>query len=800
VPIPNATLSLVGNRRGTGWKGELSVDAAPLKAYAPFEFDPRTQFIELPSVQIDGPNSHVSGHLSTITSLNLFEGEINVAIRDLKQYRFLLSDSQLRGSLSANIQLQSTLSKQQFSCLLDGDNLCYKDISCENLHLNSYLLDLFGKGEGELRVDGSSINLPQLSLDHAAFKTAVGPGASPFTLYAQGNFKDPLQISTSGTWEKKKEELRLEVNDLHGQSLKKPFHLEEPFKVIWSPERFKVCHLALLLAEGSLHARVDLSPNSSLVKVKGKEFPIDFASLFRPDLSMEGISDFQADVVSWENIIEGSLNLTLKRAELGAAGLKSKGSLQVHLSKNLAQIHGDLIASGGQSLSLSGSFPFFYSHYPFSIKPCRTKPFTAQVSSEGKLEDLFDFINIGAHRVEGWLSTRLLLSGTLEKPNLQGPLELQDGLYTNHYTGTHLENIQAKAQANKQTIAITSLTAQDASGEGSATATGHLLVDPHRKFPFTINAKLSDLQTVSFDTITGRFGGELQISGDTDSATARGNLTVSRANFHIPDTLPEDIPELPITFINVPEVLERGRLPTPKLYPFYLDLNVKAPGGAFVEGKGVSCELRGDLHLTGTYTDIAANGSLHLVMGEFLFSGKVFSLTEGEIIFRALPHPSAYLSITGSCALPDVTARVILRGPLSSPSLSFQSSPQLPLSSLLSQILFNKDLSEVSAIQAIQIAQTVLSLSSGNAPDMLSKVRKTLGIDRLTVGASEHDPTRLSLQIGKYVIPGVMLSWTQGATSHNLSVEVDLKKGFFAQAEVDELQQGKFSLRWHHHY
>ncbi|NGX45458.1 MAG: hypothetical protein K940chlam2_00612 [Chlamydiae bacterium] len=800
IPLPTASLSLLGYKTPTGWKGELAADAAPFKASAPFEFDPKTQFIELPTLQIDGPDSHLFGHLSTLSTFDLFEGEVELFAGDLKQYRFLLKDSQLRGSLTANIQLHSTLSKQQFTCLLDGDDLRYKETSCENLHLNTHLLDLFGKGEGELRIDGRNVKLPQLSFDHAALKSEIGPNRSPFTFFAQGTFKDPLQISTSGTWKKKSDEMRVEVSALTGYSLQKPFELEEPFKVIWSSERFKICHLGLKLAEGSLHARVDLSPNSSLVKVNGKEFPIDFVSLIRPELSLEGTSDFQADIVSWESIIEGSLNLTLKRAELNSAGLTSQGSLQLHLSKNIAQLHGDLIATGGQSLSVSGSFPFIYSHYPFSLKVCRDKPFTAQLSSEGKLEDLFDFINIGPHRVEGWLSTRLLLSGTLEKPSLKGPLEWHDGLYENHYTGTALENIQAKAQASQQTIAITSLTAQDASGEGSATATGQILVDPHRKFPFTIDAKLSNLQTVSFDTITGRFGGDLQISGDADSATARGNLTVAKAYFHIPDTLPVDIPELPITFINVPEVLESGLLPAPKLYPFYLDLNVKAPNSAFVEGKGLTCELKGNLHLTGTYTDIAANGSLHLVMGEYLFSGKIFSLTEGEIIFRDSPHPSAYLSLSGTCDLPDVTATAILRGPLSAPNLSFQSNPQLPLSSLLSQILFNKDLSEVSAIQAIQIAQTVLSLSSGNAPDLLAKVRKTLGIDRLTLAASENDPSRISLQIGKYVIPGVMLSWTQGATSHNLSVEVDLKKGFFAQAEVDELQQGKFSLRWHHHY
>ena len=142
----------------------------------------------------------------------------------------------------------------------------------------------------------------------------------------------------------------------------------------------------------------------------------------------------------------------------------------------------------------------------------------------------------------------------------------------------------------------------------------------------------------------------------------------------------------------------------------------------------------------------------------------------------------------------------LLRGPLSGPKLTFQSSPQLPVSSLLAQILFNKDFSEVSAVQALQVAQTVLSLSGGSAPDILERVRKTLGMDRLTLITSENDPGKISLQIGKYLMRGVLLTVSQGAESRKASVEVELKKGIHLQAEVNEDQQGKFSLKWHHHY
>jgi translocation and assembly module TamB len=362
-----------------------------------------------------------------------------------------------------------------------------------------------------------------------------------------------------------------------------------------------------------------------------------------------------------------------------------------------------------------------------------------------------------------------------------------------------LKQIELKAHAVGQTFHITELHATD-SAEGKVSATGEFHLNPAKNYPFFLNASLDQLETVSFDMISGNFTGDLAIGGDLSSAEAKGKLTVAKASYRISEGLPTVIPELPITFIHPPEIISRKKRSSAPSSPLKLDLELDLPGKAKVTGRGLSAELKGKLHLTGSYTDIAAAGTLQLVSGEYIFSGKVFDLTHGEILFRDQPTPSAYLSLTGNCDLTDVNVTIMLQGPLTSPKLSFQSSPQLPTSSLLSQILFNKDVSEISPVQALQLAQTVISLSGNAAPDILEKIRKTLGIDRFTIVTSENDPGKISLQIGKYLMRGVLLTLSQGAESRNVSVEVDLKKGIRFQAEMNENQQGKFSLKWHHHY
>ena len=146
----------------------------------------------------------------------------------------------------------------------------------------------------------------------------------------------------------------------------------------------------------------------------------------------------------------------------------------------------------------------------------------------------------------------------------------------------------------------------------------------------------------------------------------------------------------------------------------------------------------------------------------------------------------------------EITAQ--LMGPLTSPKLTFQSNPHMPTSSILAKILFNKEISDISHPEAIQLANTLLSLSGGAGPDVLETIRKTLGVDRLTIGSSSSNPDQIALQIGKYLTKGVLVTLSQSPTSSQIIVEVELKKGFIFQAETQEEEEGKFSLKWRKTY
>jgi translocation and assembly module TamB len=201
---------------------------------------------------------------------------------------------------------------------------------------------------------------------------------------------------------------------------------------------------------------------------------------------------------------------------------------------------------------------------------------------------------------------------------------------------------------------------------------------------------------------------------------------------------------------------------------------------------------------------LAAKGTLELIDGEFNFSTRRFTLTEGSLSLSGVEHQMPDLNLEAVTETQGVTITARLKGPLDNPQVTLQSAPPLPMGSIMSYLLFGQDISEISGFEALQIASSLASLS-GTGPDVMESTRKTLGVDRLRVVSNSGDEggETVALQVGKYVSKGVLVSMTQGTeeSSTNISVEIEIKGNIIFQIESDQHQeQGKFTLKWRLNY
>jgi translocation and assembly module TamB len=168
------------------------------------------------------------------------------------------------------------------------------------------------------------------------------------------------------------------------------------------------------------------------------------------------------------------------------------------------------------------------------------------------------------------------------------------------------------------------------------------------------------------------------------------------------------------------------------------------------------------------------------VHGNFSVLGKEFTVQSGTVRFTGNAVDPT-LDLTAQRIASDTTVTVNVTGTVNKPKLTMSSSPVLPQDEILARVLFGEGVSQMSPVQALQLAQAVASLS-GQGPDVLGSLRNATGLDQLGVtsgnpgSSSSGTMTGTTVTGGKYVAPGVFLGADKGigpgTTRGRLEVEI----------------------------
>ena len=147
--------------------------------------------------------------------------------------------------------------------------------------------------------------------------------------------------------------------------------------------------------------------------------------------------------------------------------------------------------------------------------------------------------------------------------------------------------------------------------------------------------------------------------------------------------------------------------------PATLDIKIDMPGNIFVRGHGLDSEWRGKLTITGTSAAPAISGSLEQIKGSVDLLGKTFTITRGRITFDGSAKLDPVLDIMAEASTADITAQVNISGGASAPKVTLSSTPPVPQDEILSRVLFNRGVGQLSAGEGLQLAAAAGTLAGG---------------------------------------------------------------------------------------
>lgn len=736
-------------------------------------------------------------------------GNASFRIDDLYHLQTFHPDYPFYGGLEGVASFNVLGMDQEVDLKLDLFNFYFKELHSNEIKLDLNLKNPFTHPKGEVAALFSGLRFHNLVCDGLTIKTSNLEENWPFEIYANGNWKAPLEMIANGFWRYDKGLYLFNLQSFHGHALNHPFDMPKPIDLSVGKNHLQLSDMEINFSSSKLLGKAVISDQNTDVRLILDHFPMDFLSLNPLDIDVVGFMSLEALFTQNKRSTEGFLNLDIENIEVVPLGEenaeKAAGFAKATLNGNKLAFEGQLLIGGEHIIEGKGEVPFVMELSKLHFALPRHLPMRAEFIYDAKAEEILDFVSTGPHRLEGDVKCHLLFNQTFEHPQIQGACELKNGVYENYYTGTHLKDIYAKFIAKKDHLILESVTGNDGQ-KGTFLGKGDFAIDPDKHYPYNMHLTFTNLLTVKIDLVTATGDGEINVKGDSRSGLATGNLQVVRADFSIPEKIPQSIPVLDATYINEPKIKrkERKKIARKTAYPMHLQMTILAPSNIFINGRGLASEWLGTFKIGGTYDDIIAKGKLELKNGEFVFSGRAFELVNGSLNFTGQSNVPPYLDLSGKNDQKGALIFANLKGPLNAPRLTFKSIPSLPISAILSLLIFGQDISEISVFQAGQLAAAAATLA-GEGPDILELARKTLGVDRLAVitkvtGEGEEST---ALQVGKYLTRGILFTVSQGAdpSSGNIAVEVDMTHGFIFEAEaLQQLEQGRFSLKWNMNY
>jgi translocation and assembly module TamB len=433
------------------------------------------------------------------------------------------------------------------------------------------------------------------------------------------------------------------------------------------------------------------------------------------------------------------------------------------------------------------------------LEPQAQHPLALAVQAQGDLRLTKLLWDANLYPLTGQIQLDLRATGSLQHPQLQGELNIQQGSFEHRLLGTRLRNIALHLAADQHQVRILQGSAEDKRG-GQVRLQGSCQWTPQNPpASCALDAQLQRLEVVDRSDLQLALTGPLQVSGTGQGLMLRGDLQVSPLNISVESAISRSIPQLTVQEFNSRAPLQQT-LATPWWPALNLDIRLQAAKGAHLRGRGLEAELAGELQIQGPWQARTYQGAFYNPRGTLELFGKRFTLERGQVYWDA---GALTLFIPAHYQKGDLDIRAELSGTPRALRLSLSSTPALPQDEILSRLIFGQQVKDITPFEGLRLAAALQSLSQGGF-DPVDSARALLGVDSLSVDTQTTDTgTGVNLGVGKYISERVYLEVQRTpnpATPWAGKVQIELTPSLNLESSSGENGRGKAQLLWRHDY
>lgn len=528
--------------------------------------------------------------------------------------------------------------------------------------------------------------------------------------------------------------------------------------------KFKVTTLKLPVDEGliAIGGTMDLDGQADLqVALKDVDI-VPFLPLMGKDIQATGWVTGVVNITGETKNPKVELSGAVESGSFNGVGI-DEGFVLATMQDQVIQIQRIQGAKSGYKLSVYGKIPLaaiFTSGY---IPANDSKSMDVTIDFNEADMAVIPLLTTSVKEATGPLKGTVHITGTIDQPETYGTVSVRNGTMKlasveNQITGIDGDLIFSGQQGDFQS--------RINMGKGSAGLAAKVNWSGHTLTNYKAAVQLEDLEVRS-EYVRGPLNGELYIADRDGLPTLIGTLNLEKIQFKIPLSLQSS-----------ESTKDMG-----------VDVTVHAGKGVRLYDRTLyNMFISGDVHFGGSLQNPTASGQFDVRNGTFKYLSHVFNITKGNAHFVGgsyLPN----LQLEAETNVSNYTIMLGVKGTVDHMDLSLSSNPRLSRKQIISMLTFGRGADSNSSTLTNEDVNAVATaglqmFAFGYVQDAL---QNTLGLDRINITTGSIDPdeptnrdtaSNYNIEIGKYVLPRVMLTYSQGINNkqNKYGIEYSVKR------------------------
>jgi translocation and assembly module TamB len=579
-----------------------------------------------------------------------------------------------------------------------------------------------------------------------------------------------------------------------GQVRNIPFRLARPAQISKVAGGWQLAPAELVLPQGNVQLAGRYGAGGMVVQSRLNDFDISILNLFSPAMGVAGRASGSIDFaqVGGDTFPRADARLTISGFTRTGIAVRSP-AVDLALAGQLRPEGGNLAAVIRRGANVIGRAQLRLQPVGPGAGTWTTRllaaPLAGGIRYNGPAEVLWSLSGITDMQLSGPVGVAADFSGRVQAPQLTGIIRANNLTFVHETYGTRIRQLALRGRFTSSELQIEQLSGR--AGRGTIAGTGTVGFAAAAGYPMDIRLKLADAQLARSDNLGATLTGDLAITNSrANGALIAGDLTLPEVRYQIIRQGAAQVVELagvrrkgdPLPSVNAATQQADA---APSIWK--LDLRLRADNRLFIAGMGLESEWSADLRVQGTTATPSILGEADVIRGTFSFSGQRFDVTRGHIAFTGARPPNPRIDLVASADVKDVTVNINVSGSATNPQIAFTSSPALPQDEIMARILFGGSVSEISAIQAVQLASSLNALRGGGGGlNPLGKLRSAGGFDRLRIlGADDTTGRGTAIAAGFYVSDDIYLEIITDARGFTATqIEIALSKALSVLSQV----------------